>query len=297
MVRLKAIDRRVLYLVAAALVLLTRFVPLGLPVSISPLVQHTFSTVENLPDGSAVVLSPMYNEAGDGSMTPFFTALLVHCAERGYRLLIGSTDWTDGPEVVHPVVTRVLMRYGYVYGRDYLEWGSRPGGEAWLRAAAGDFAGACGGTDRDGRSLTQFELAARVPRLTRDYVAAIICVDIGTPGVDEWRRGVAEPTGIPVVTAWDNVAVPETARFDPAWPAIYGRLALAEYEYLLGHPGAALREQDAMSVPALMVTLFVVLGNAGHLAAGLAARRSRKALGLRPGAGGTRTDDETGPGD
>jgi hypothetical protein len=262
MVRLKAIDRRVLYLVAALLVLLTRFVPLGLPVSISPLVQHTFNTVENLPDGSVVVLSPMYNEAGDGSMTPFFTALLVHCAERGYRLLIGSTDWTDGPEVVHPVVTRVLTHYGYVYGRDYLEWGSRPGGEAWLRAAA------------------------------------IICVDIGTPGVDEWRRGVAAPTGIPVITAWDNVAfVPGTVDFDTARPGIYGRLALAEYEYLLGYPGATLREQDAMSVPALIVTLFVVLGNAGHLAAGLAARRSRKAHGLRPGAGGTRTDDETGPGD
>jgi len=131
MVRLKAIDRRVLYLVTAALVLLTRFVPLGLPVSISPLVQHTFNTVENLPNGSVVV-----------------------------------------------------------------------------------------------------------------------------------------------------------------------RLALAQYEHLVGHGGVALRERDAMSAPALIVTLFVVLGNAGDLAAGLAARRRRrKAHGLRPGAGGTRTDDETGPGD
>jgi hypothetical protein len=283
MVRLMAIDRRVLYLVAATLVLLTRFVPLGLPVSISHLVQDTFNMVENLPDGSVVVLSPMYNEDGDGSMTPFFTALLVHCAERGYRLLIGSTDWTEGPEVVHPVVTRVLARYGYVYGRDYLEWGSRPGGEAWLRAAAGDFAGACGGTDRDGRSLTQFELAARVPRLTRDYVAAIIGVDIGIPGVFEWRRAVAEPTGILVFTARDNVAiVPERVEVDsdPAWPGIYGRPALAEYEYLLGHPGAALREKDSMSAIVLMVTFFILLGNTGHLAAGLAARRSRKTRGL-----------------
>jgi len=112
MVRLKAIDRRVLYLVAAALVLLTRFVPLGLPLAVSPLVRYTFATVENLPDDAVVVLAPMYNEAGNGGMTAFFTALLVHCAERGYRLLIGSTDWTDGPEVVHPVVTSVLARYG-----------------------------------------------------------------------------------------------------------------------------------------------------------------------------------------
>jgi len=77
-----------------------------------------------------------------------------------------------------------------------------------------------------------------------------------------------------------------------------GRLALAEYERLVGHGGVALRERDAMSAPALIVTLFVVLGNTGDLAAGLAARRRRrKARGLRPGAGGTRTDDETGPGD
>ena len=109
---------------------------------------------------------------------------------------------------------------------------------------------------------------------------------------------MAEPTGIPVIAAWDNVAMPETANFDPAWAGIYGRLALAEYERLVGHGGVALRERDAMSAPALIVTLFVVLGNTGDLAAGLAARRRRrKACGLRPGAGGTRTDDETGPGD
>ena len=60
MVRLKAIDRRVLYLVAAALVLLTRFVPLGLPLAVSPLVRYTFATVENLPDDAVVVLAPMY---------------------------------------------------------------------------------------------------------------------------------------------------------------------------------------------------------------------------------------------
>ena len=62
-----------------------------------------------------------------------------------------------------------------------------------------------------------------------------------------------------------------------------GRRGLAQYERLVGHGGSA---------------LFVVLGNTGDLAAGLAARRRRrKAHGLRPGAGGTRTDDETGPGD
>jgi len=53
---------------------------------------------------------------------------------------------------------------------------------------------------------------------------------------------------------------------------ITGLRQCAEYEYLLGHPGDAIKTQDVMTLIALMVLMFVILGNVGHVA------RRRKAL-------------------
>jgi hypothetical protein len=39
----------------------------------------------------------------------------------------------------------------------------------------------------------------------------------------------------------------------------------AEYEYLLGHSGDAIKTQDVLTLIALMVLVFVILGNVGHV--------------------------------
>lgn len=280
MERLAAIDRRLIYLLAAAIVVVTHFVPLGLPIAVSDQVKRIHETVDGLPDDSVVVISPLYDAAGAGQLNPIFTAFLTHCAERGYRILVLAPGW--GLDAAHPIVSQVLARHGYVYGRDYLEWGAwrSPKTTAWMQTAVSDFVQACGGVDYHGQALAELPLAREVPRLTRDHIAAILVVECGMPGAQEWFTYVAEVTGIPMAAGEPGPYPGEIIPYvpPPAWARIEGLRQCAEYEYLLGHSGDAIKTQDVMTLIALMVLVFVILGNVGHVA------RRRKALAALPAA-------------
>lgn len=279
--RLATIDRRLIYLLAAAIVVVTRFIPLGLPIAVSDQVRQTFGAIDRLPDDSVVVLSPMYNAVGANELNPIFTAFLTHCAERGYRILVLAPGW--GLETIHPSVSQTLERYGYVYGQHYLEWG---GGEAptvpWIEMAVDDLGQACGGIDRYGQPLAELPLAQEVPRLTPEYVDVILTVfEHDTGGGSDWLTYATEPIGIPIVIGMSAFSTPgmgvETLYYSLHFPAcIQGLRQCAEYEYLLGRPASAIVTQDVMTLIALMILVLVILANAGDVA------RRRKPPGALP---------------
>lgn len=267
MERLMKIDRRIIYLIAAALVILTLFVPLGLPVKISDMTRGAYSAIENLPDGSLVFIAPMYDPGARGELDPMFVAMLHQCAKRGYKMLIGNTSWTLGVQMLHPIVTDILGDYGYTYGEDYIELGSKPGGSIWMQQATNDLVTACI-TDYNNQPLAQFPIISQVPKLAAEYVDAILVLDCGTPGAREWLTYVSTPTGIPLVVGVIQMSVPEHTPFLDSGQykgLIGGSRGAAEYELLVGKPGKAVKSQDTMSVIALMVTLFIILGNIGYL--------------------------------
>ncbi len=267
MERLMKIDRRIIYLVAAALVVVTLFVPLGLPVKVSELTQQTYDLINSIPEGSLVVLAPMYDAGAAGELTPMFTAFLTQAAERKFKIIVGNCNWTQGPQLVHPIVTDVLGQYGYKYGVDYLEFGSKPGGSMWMQAAVNDFVQASI-TDYNNQPLSQFEITKLIPKLTKEYVAATFVLDCGTPGAPTWLTYVNQPEGIPLIVGEIQMSVPENMPYVDSGQfagMIAGSRGAAEYEQLIGHPGKALKSQDTMSVIALMITLFIILGNIGYL--------------------------------
>lgn len=268
MERLMKIDRRILYIISLALVLVTIFFPLGLPVKVSALTQKTFDGVNSLPDGSLVILSPMYDPGSQGELTPMFTAWLYQLAERHYKIVIGNCNWTLGPQLVHPIVTDILGQYGYTYGQDYLEWGSKPGGSIWMQSAVSDFVNATL-TDYNNQPLSQFPITELVPKFSSEYVAALLVLDCGTPGGIEWLTYVSQPTGIPLYIGEIQMSVPENMPYVDSGQysgMIAGSRGAAEYEMLVGHAGKAIKSQDTMSVISLMVALFIILGNIGYLA-------------------------------
>jgi hypothetical protein len=262
------IDRRIIYLIGAAVVVITVLYPLGLPVAISDLAEQTYAAVENLPDDAVVFISPMYDPGASGELNPMFTGFLYHSARRGYKILIGNCNWTLGPQVVHPIVTEIMGEFGYKYGEDYIELGSKPGGSVWIQNAVDDLVEACI-TDYNNQPLASFPIIQEVPRLTKDYVDAIMVLDCGTPGAPEWLAYCTQPTGITLIVGEIQMSVPENMPYVASGQyagMIAGSRGAAEYELLIGRPGKAIKAQDTMSAIALMVTLFILLGNIGYLA-------------------------------
>lgn len=262
------IDRRILYILGAVLVVLTILLPLGLPVKVSALTQQTYDAIQNLPDGSLVILSPMYDPGSAGELNPQFKAMLHQCMQRGYKIVIVNTLWTLGPQLVHPVVTQLAEEYGYQYGVNYIELGSKPGSTVWLQGIVNDFIGNCL-TDYNNQPLDRFPIMQEVPKVTKEYVAATLVCDCGTPGAPQWLQYVNQPTGIPLIVAEIQMSVPENMPYVQTGQfagMITGSRGCAEYEQLIGKPGQALKSQDTMSVIAIMVALFIILGNIGYLA-------------------------------
>ena len=261
------IDRRLLYLVSVVLVAVTIFVPLGLPVKVSPLAIQTYDAIQNLPDNSVVLIAPMYDPGAQGELNPMLRAMLYQCMERNYRIILGNTNWTLGVAIAHDMITPIAAEFNYVYGTDYIEFGSKPGGSVWMQSAKADLAGAAI-VDYNNDPIGQFPLIQAVPRLTQEYIAAVLVLDCGTPGVVEWLTQITQGTSIVLVDAEIQMSVPENMVYVNSGQfagMLAGSRGGAEYEQLVGRPGAALKSQDTMSVIALMVALFIVLGNIGYL--------------------------------
>jgi len=261
------IDRRLLYLVSVALVAVTIFMPLGLPVKVSPLAIQTYDAIQNLPDNSVVLIAPMYDPGAAGELNPMLRAILYQCMERKYRIILGNTSWTLGVAIAHDMITPIAAEFNYVYGTDYIEFGSKPGGPVWMQSAKTDLAGAAI-VDYNNDPIGQFPLIQAVPRLTQEYIAAVLVLDCGTPGALEWLQIITQGTSIQLIVGEIQMSVPDSMTYVQSGQyngMIAGSRGGAEYEQLVGRPGAALKSQDTMSVIALMVALFIVLGNIGYI--------------------------------
>jgi len=267
--RLMKIDRRIIYLIGAAIVFLTMFYPLGLPVKVSPLVESTYDLIDSLPSGSLVWIAPQYDAGAMGELNPMFAATFRHCVEKGYRIIVGNVNWVQGPQLCHPIATDIAEEYGYVYGEDWINLGSKPGGGVWLQSALDDLWNAAK-TDFTNQPVTSFTIMQDVPKLTADYIDMLIVLECGSPGAaDCWLPYIAQGEGMPMVVGEIQMSVPENMPYvDSGQFAgfIAGSRGCAEYEQLVGAPGEALKGQDTMSAIALMVTLFIILGNIGYLA-------------------------------
>lgn len=267
MEKLMKIDRRIIYIIGAAIVFVTMLYPLGLPIAVSPLTQTTYDGINNLPDGSLVIISPMYDPGAMGELNPMFTAFFYHAVERGYKIVVVNCNWVQGPQIVDPIATAIAEEYGYVYGQDWINLGSKPGGGIWMQSAVSDLWEAAL-TDFNNQPVSSFAIMQEVPKITAEYVDAILVLDCGTPGAPEWLTYVTQSEGIPLFVGEIQMSVPENMPYVQSGQfagMIAGARGAAEYEQLIGHPGAAIKSQDTMSAIALMVTLFIILGNIGHL--------------------------------
>ena len=261
------IDRRLLYLVSVVLVGVTVFFPLGLPVKVSPLAVQTYDAIQNLPDNSVVFIAPMYDPGPAGELAPMLKGMLYQCMERKYRIILGNTNWTLGVAIAHDMITPIAAEFNYVYGTDYIELGSKPGGPVWMQSAKTDLAGAAI-VDFNNDPISQFPLIQAVPRLTQEYIAAVLVLNCGTPGATEWLAQITQGTSIKLIVGEIQMSVPDSMTYVQSKQyagMIAGSRGCAEYEQLIGRPGKGLKSQDTMSIIALMITLFIVLGNIGYL--------------------------------
>lgn len=231
--RLAALDRRWIFLLMGLAVLLPILFRVQTPEVPGKLTMATFNMIESLPPGSRVLMAYDYDPGSRPELEPMARAFAWHCAKRGHKLYFLAL-WPLGAQMISDTIDQVVKKYypDYVYGRDYVNLGFKPGNEGVIKVVISNLRELYT-TDHGGVSLSNLPMTADLKDISS--MDLIVNVSAGYPGTKEWVQYAATPLGLPIVAGCTGVQAPLMFPYIPN--QLQGLLAAikgaAEYEKAL----------------------------------------------------------------
>jgi hypothetical protein len=264
------LDRRWIFLLMFLAVAIPILLKARFPERTSPMVRSVFEAIEELPEGSAVLLAYDYDPASQGELQPMAAAFMRHCAKKKHKLYL-LTLWPQGVPMLQKAVRILNREYPeYEYGRDYVNLGFRPGAEGVIKVVVSDLKQLFA-SDRNGTDLNEIPMTKDLKNIQQ--MDLIVNVAAGNPGAKEWVQYASTPYGIKTVVGTTGVTAPALYPYIPDQLAgILGAIkAAAEYEQAIiehypdldENPGAqeGLRRMGPQLVAHMLMIVLIVAGN------------------------------------
>jgi hypothetical protein len=262
--RLAKIDRRWIFLCLLLAVAFPLFKPIGLPVGASQDAQNFYNAIENLPEGSVIMLSFSYGPTTLPENHPMAKAVIRHAFRRNLKI-ISFALWPDATTYSIDLVKSEADRMGKVYGLDYVTLGYMPGVYAVILQLGEDISKAFP-EDANKKATSEIPLVRETGKL--ENVGLVVDFAAGaTP--DTWvafgnaRYGVKLSAGVTAVMAANFYPYLQTKQLQGMLAGLKGA---AEYQKLVfGQNDEEMKRlMDAQSLGHLVIIFFVILGNIGY---------------------------------
>ena len=262
--KLGKVDRRIIFLIIALVVLVPLMYPLSMPIRATATTQQVYDAVESLSPGSKILLSCEYSPSTKPEIHPMVVSFLRHCFRNEHKIYI-TCLWPDGQFMAEEALEEVAEKeFDVTYGEDYVLLGFRPGNEAVVKGIVSDLRKLYT-IDARGNKVTDIPMMEGINRF-EDF-DFLFSGSAGYPGSIEWVQYAVDPTNIPMSTGTTSIQVNEIMPYVQAGQVqgiLAGMPGAAEYEKLIDHPGIGTSGMDAQSVAHLVIVLFIVLGNLGY---------------------------------
>lgn len=258
---LERVDRRWIFVIVAALVLLPLLFPLKLPLAVSGPAKRFYESIEKVPNGSIVVLSGDFDPASGPELLPMTNSAVRHLFRKHCRI-IALELWPGGPPLVDRILHEIGDETGKKYGTDYVNLGYKSGNEAAMLAFGGSFSRTFP-NDYSGTPVVQLPLMRQADNF--DNVALLVNISAGFPGTKEWVQQAQGRYHIRMVSGSTAVQAPELYPYLQSGQILGllgGMAGAAEYEKSIGVLGPATKGMDAQSSAHLFVMFLILLGNA-----------------------------------
>ncbi|MDH7568120.1 MAG: hypothetical protein QHJ73_00865 [Armatimonadota bacterium] len=259
---------RVIYAVLVALMALFLIREMNLPFVVGPQATALYDAIEKVPDDKLVVVHLAWAAGTIGESAPQTEALLQHLFMARKRVALFGID-PVGPGLGQQIAERQAKRLGREYGRDWVNWGYRPGQLAMFLGLGRDIPGTLK-KDMFGADLSTMPVMAGV-KTAHDLGMVIDVASSST--VEIWIQYFHGVYGTPIGYAPTAVMVPEAYPYLQAGQLV-GMLAgikgAAEYAQLLRQrrPDAELtwgypptRAMNAISIAHALIVVLIVYGN------------------------------------
>lgn len=307
---LLAIDRRLVYLLVllalAAPLLLAEFAPytarkLTLPPAPLRGARQLFDRVERIVKereeagagyNKIVLISADFGPQTRAELLPMLECTVRHLMMRRIKFAI-MTNVPDGAGYCKDVPEKLARELGCEYGKDWVNFGFKPGGAFLVRQMAANLAGGLK-TDVKGTNLKDAkEVAEKLPCMkdVKDAENVSLLIEItGLVGMfGRWPAFFSTPTFRPdMAHGCTSVSIPdaysdlESGLICGLYEGIAGAAAYNDFLETIRNPEkdpptsiAARVHMTSQTVAHVLVIVFVVLGNVGVLLAWLSARRRR----------------------
>ena len=143
--KLGAVDRRVIFVLIGLAVLIPLLTPISLPVRETPTTVKFYDGIEDIPKNSKVLVSFDYGPSTRPEIHPMNVGVLRHMLRNGHQIYI-SCLWPDGiymaldalEEITDEVNPDNESTFDIKEYEDYILLGYRPGAEAVIKGLASD---------------------------------------------------------------------------------------------------------------------------------------------------------------
>jgi hypothetical protein len=234
--------------------------PLNLSDRITPETERFKILVDSLPPGSVVMVSFDHEASTIAEVRPLSAALVRHLFSRDVKI-IGLALFAEGTAIGNQVLSVLAKEYGKEYGRDWVFLGFRPQYQAAILGLGDSIANVF---PRDYyRNLSAgLPLLAEVANYSKiGLVVSVADGDLANYWVEyaHTRFGVRVAGMVTAVMATSYLPYVASGQMSAM---VNGLKGAAEYERLLGRPGAAVRGMDAQSLAHMAIFGLIAAGNA-----------------------------------
>ncbi len=266
---LDKLDRRWIFLIMAAAIVVPLYVPIGLPIAASPMTKAAFNAVEALQPGDVVFVSLDVDPASTAELEPYYRALILQLKRRDVRIAF-ATLWYQAPPLVERWLRETVDEpYAgtrrYVRDQDYVNLGFREGRQNVMLAMGADLPRAFDGKADDGTPLESIPWMRSIHGLA-DF-KLMISVSAVSPGAKEYVQYVQNRYALRIVAATTAVSTTDLAPYYQSGQLlglVAGLSGAAEYEQLVGRPSIGVEAANVLNVGHLVVILAIVLGNLAY---------------------------------
>jgi hypothetical protein len=274
--KLEHLDKRWIFLLVALAVFIPLLLPLRIPMPESPPTRNYYRHIEDLPEGSLVLLSADYDPGSKAELYPMTEATLQHIFRKNLRIVMLSL-WPAGPPMVELALDKVLAERGNdkKYGVDYVNLGFKEGREA-VMVDMGRSIRAAFPVDYHGTNIAELPLMNEVQNYAS--FALFINLSVGYPGTKEYVQYAQSRFKLTMIAGAGAVSVPEFSAYLQSGQLsgmLMGISGCAEYEQLLEKPALALTFMNAQSVGHSLIILLIIAGNVLYFLARRGETKSR----------------------
>jgi hypothetical protein len=261
--RLLSIDRRWIYVLIAAAVVIPTIWRISVPTGVSSEVRSVYSFVEALQPGDVILLAVDYDPSTLAELHPMTAAILGQAFDRNARVLITCLS-QFGPAMAQELIERVAKEHGKTNGVDYVFLGYKPYPAITILAMGSDFRVPFP-TDHYGTPLDAIPMMRDIHNYRN--VKAVISLAAGN-AADFWiqygnaKFGFPLALGVTGVMASDYYPYLQSGQIFGIIPGMKGA---AEYEQLTGRPGAGSQGMPYQVTTHVVILALIVVSNIGYL--------------------------------